>query len=553
MKPGVMTLGSGRARSRPIFAKLRGDAAADDRSGAAMRFFLMVLAVVAAFSSAVRADDAEFKAATIRSLLDAGDHAALEAQFVAAHQAALKARDFTPLRTVYSTLFATANHARLQQVEGWQKAAPDSAYAATARAWSHIHRAFLLRGTNLVRETSGEALAAFQEEMMLAAAAVDTALGSAPDFAPALDASLKLKRAKVDQRDPIPQIESLLQIAPDQHALELALDTADPRWGGSVEKVMQVCERYAPQVPGYTPELCKVQAVLGLEIQGPLYVEALAQLEKLTEPQLDHLRLRAYLREWSDRPNAASEAMRLHRQSLTTSRQSKYTTAMIGFLFDQPDFVREMNLAQDKLAEKRLQESPDDSDLLRDRVRYGVDQWIATWAAMPSDAPVPELNDSALEAMWQRSLLLGQFQADTWDLGQVLTDARAGDPDTAHIEKFWQNRVHYSNYALGVMSEHTRNLLERFYKASDLRARPDKPDQQRGAIAESALRCPLVRAARLLELVCQGAPEQPECRASDLAPLRGVRMGITDCPFESSAPPEELAYTPTPIEYFLAD
>jgi hypothetical protein len=172
---------------------------------------------------------------------------------------------------------------------------------------------------------------------------------------------------------------------------------------------------------------------------------------------------------------------------------------------------------------------------------------------MPSDAPVPELNDSALEAMWQRSLLLGQFQADTWDLGQVLTDARAGDPDTAHIEKFWQNRVHYSNYALGVMSEHTRNLLERFYKASDLRARPDKPDQQRGAIAESALRCPLVRAARLLELVCQGAPEQPECRASDLAPLRGVRMGITDCPFESSAPPEELAYTPTPIEYFLAD
>jgi hypothetical protein len=522
-------------------------------TAAAMRFFLLVLAVVVSFSSALRADDSEFNADTIRSLLDMGDHAALEAQFAAAHQAALKARDFTPLREAYTTLFATANHARLQQVESWREAAPDSAYAATAQAWSHIHRAFLLRGPNLVRETSGEALAAFQEEMMLAADAVDTALGAAPDFAPALDASLKLKRAKFDRRDPAPQIETLLQIAPDRHALFLALDTADPKWGGSVEQLMQICERYAPQVPGSTPELCKVEAVLSLEIPGPMRDEALAQLEKLTEPQLDYLRLRAYLGEWSDRADAASEAMRLHRQTLTTSGQSKYTTAMIGFLFDQPDFVREMNLAQDRLAEKRLQDSPDDSDLLRDRVRYGVDQWIAKWAALPSDAPAPELHDPALEAMWRRSLPLGQFQADIWELGQVLTDARAGEPETAHIEKFWQNRVHYSNYALGPMSEHTRNLLERFYKASDLRARPDTTDQERGTIAESALHCPLVRAARLLEFVCEQAPEQPQCRASDLAPLRGVRMGITDCPWESSVPPEELVYTPTPIDYFLTD
>lgn len=520
-------------------------------AGAAMRFFLMVLAVVAAFSSAVRADDAAFNADTIRSLLDAGDHAALEAQFAAAHQAALKARDFTPLRVVYTTLFVTANHARLQQVERWQKAAPASAYAATARAWSHIERAFLLRGPYPVQDTAAEAFAAFHEEMMQAAGAVDTALGSAPDFAPALDASLSLKRVNIDRRDPSPQIETLLRIAPDHRTLWLALGTANPRWGGSVEQVMQICLRYAPRVPGYTPDLCMVEALLGLDIPGPMRAVALAKLEKLTEPQLDYLRLKAYLDEWRDRPEAASEAMRLHRQALAASVDFNYTTGMIGFLFDQPDFVREMNLAQDKWAEKRLQDSPDNSDLLRERVRYGLDQWIAKWAAMPSDARMPGPHDPALEAMWRRSLPLGQFQADTWDLGQVLTVARAGEPETAHIEKFWQNRVHYSNYALGPMLEHARDLLQRFYTASELRARPAKADQLRGDIAERALHCPLVRAARLLEHACEGSPEQPECRATDLVPLRGARMGITDCPWESSAPPEELTYTPTPIDYFL--
>lgn len=522
-------------------------------AGAAMRFFLMVLAVVAAFSSALRADEAAFNADTIRSLLDASDHAALDAQFAAAHQAALKARDFTPLRAVYTTLFVTANRARLQQVKGWQKAAPDSAYAATARAWSHIHRAFLLRGPYEVKDTAAEAFAAFRTEMMQAADAVDTALGSAPDFAPALDASLSLKRANIDRRDPTPQIETLLQIAPDRHALWLALNTADPRWGGSVEQVMQICVRYAPQVPGYTPDLCMVEAILGLEIPGQMREVALAQLEKRTEPQLDYLRLKAYLNEWRDRPDAAAEAMRLHRQALNASEQSKYTSSMIGFLFDQQDYVREMDLAQDKLAEKRLQDSPDNSELLRVRVRYALDQWIAQWAALPSDAPKPDLQVPALWAMWQRSLPLGQFQADTWDLGQVLADARAGEPETAHIEKFWQNRVHYSNYARGPLVEHARSLLGRFYTASDLRTRPAKADQLRGVIAERALHCPLVRAARLLEHACEGAPEQPECRAADLAPLRGVRMGITDCPWESSAPPEDLAYTPTPIDYFLTN
>ncbi len=156
-------------------------------------------------------------------------------------------------------------------VRDWVKAEPENPVALTASAWSLYRTGFIERGDAPARYTWPASLdaarAMFREAFLLA----DEAILLEPDFLPASNAVMETGRVTGNQDRLIAELHRILAIKPNRESLIVAARSLFPHWGGSLPAVEGLCTRYAevlPDAPGFTVEMCLVQATLESGFQG---------------------------------------------------------------------------------------------------------------------------------------------------------------------------------------------------------------------------------------------------------------------------------------------
>lgn len=492
---------------------------------------------------------AEISVDFVRDALAQDDYSGLEQEFTAAHQLALQERDFTQLRHVYSILFVTANQDRLSKAENWLELYPSSPYAATALAWSHHYRAYLLRGSAPFRYVSPEAGQAFHDELMRAKELTDHAMSVAMDFLPAVDASIALKRTHVDDGAIPPLVDHELNIAPDRHAVELGLFAAEMRWGGDWHESMSLCGFMADRAPDYDAELCMISVVFRNEMKGLFREKALEVLETRDEDFLDYARLDAYLNEWRHRDGAAEDAMRIHQESLGPSvGVTSYMEELqrISTTFQRPFYGLEAKEALIAVLRERLADNPQSLNILR----VLIDDVLT---GLRAGTTIYTVHDA--QALWYEMLPLGAYRSDTWRLGGEIHQEASGGLAADSQRPFIENAIYYSNHSPFELAAYILHLFQGHLVSTGEISLAAGVDIDPKTLGES-VRCPMFRATRLFKYICEVDSANPGCNIGGYGAdfpdrIVSIMKRSQDCEFERISTIEKLLFTPIPAEHFL--
>lgn len=512
-----------------------------------LRFFAVIVLLSGGVAANARADGL---IDTVRAGLQAEDFAALEAVLGAAHQDALAQRDFSALRTLYSILFVTAHKERLARLEAWHTTYPASPYAAGALAWSHIHRAYLLRGTGSSGTTAPEAQQAFYEELMLGKSMADAALENAPDFLPAVDAAIELRRTHVDDGPVWPLVERALDVAPDRHAMLRAFGALNVDWGHDLNESLKLCADLSDKVPGYDTELCLIDVVFENRLRGEIRKAAVEVLETRDEPFLDDIRLNVYLNEWQGRAEAAEQAKRLHKATLGPQVNIEIYQSRLQRLvavFDLPFYGIEAQDALVATLAERVADNPQN---------YRVRRVLAEEELLLLRRSDPDASIARAAAHWREMLALGAYQSATWELGAAIEGTRHSRFAVDRLMPYYTNQIYYANHDPWVLREVVVALFTNWMVANGELASEDKRLDK--AALNDAVLCPMFRTGRIYQAICEAYPGQQACQvggwASDFPDrIRRLMRDATACEWERTAAVEDLLFVPVPVEAFLRE
>lgn len=517
------------------------------------RFFAFMIFICAFTALPLRADFSGLSVDMVRMAVDAEDYDFLEGTFQSALEEATKTKNFEALRDTYTQLFATANDVRRLKVDAWLEQYPNSAFAATALAWSHYYMAFMYRGDAGWSSTAPQAREAFHQQLLIAKVMTDLALEISPDFPPALDAAIILKQTHIDRTPLQSVLDHALTVAPDRHTLKLALNADQPKWGGDIQAMTALCAEMAARVPEYDAELCMIEAVFDNGLKGPVRSKALIALEGRDEAFLDYARLDAYSNEWSDRENAARKAQRLLRATLgkgsdvsisTFKRQLRH----LDETFRLPLYKIEMQDALVASMRNRLQDNPQapviHELLIRDRLER-------------SASAFSKGNPKETMEMWQDMLAYGRYQPRVWRLGRDVDAAMFSWLNAERQGWYYVNEIYYSNHNPASLDEYMSHLYYLHQVSIGKEVASEAVDISPDALKEDVL-CPMFRSYRLFESICQADPSALECNVNtdyfgnpDL--VRKLMMRSDDCGWVKGADIEALLFSPIPTDKFLND
>ena len=483
-----------------------------------------------------------------RQAVDTGDFAALEILIEGQADVARETNDFSALRDLYGTLFQTANSNRLAQQRAWLAEYPDSPYAAAALGWSHMRLAELARGGATVRFTPEEAIAAHREGLTQSLEMADRALKGDPDFVPALDLALVLAIYGGGQSAVPSIVERTLSVAPDMHALSLGLTALSPRWGGSIEQQFALCDRAKEILTSVDDDICLIFVAFREDLDGGMRERALAALDRRDEPFLDFARADAYRREWRGRPEAAEKSMEFLMKRIRPGGDFDTLAGdirLIAHIFADPFFEIEAEDALVIALKEALRDSPEDYRVLGrlladlfDKSRLGA---------------APERAEEA-RALWRAMLVQGRNNPDVWAAGERLEAYLGNWAKPAVTGPYVVNEIYYSNHGSNPLRSYVVNLFQLY----EMAGRPDTlpADTTLDDLDDDVLLCPMFRAQRLFEMVCEYSPEDLGCNSTGAGAnvpdeVRRLMARTEACRWEQTAPIEDLLLQPVPVSHFI--
>ncbi|WP_192931245.1 DUF4034 domain-containing protein [Gemmobacter serpentinus] len=502
---------------------------------------------------------AELGLDSVRNQLVTHDFAALEQDFAAAHVKARDSGDSSLLRQINGTLFFTVNDARLGQLRNWQAAYPASPYAATALAWTQYRRGFAQRGTNFPQDVAPQSMIAYRLAMDEAEHLAQIALTAGLDYRPVLDLSLLLDRAG---HGPLPAYALLAQsqkLGPDYRSLYLGLLAHEPNWGGSVEQMMSLCDKYADAIPDYDRELCQHEVLFWVS-DVPALMESLDTITATRRPRAIDPTLRfAYTTEWAwqNRPEALDELKRLMTASLDCEtdfyRFQNEIFAIWSNYADGAAIASDITRQYFRVTKDCLKDSPQDPNLLASIIGF----------AYGAEVPEPELSQARAmaEAAWQESLKLGETLPATWKAGRQIArnrmvDGAKGWWDYPAMERYYRNEIAYSANNMRVLHEYRSHL--NFLRVEGARLDPSSAEAKllaRDGVTQALLACRIWRAKRLYDVACDQQWGKDECSrviSADNAREAEFLANGPLCPWERFAPVDALLEAPLPASEFVS-
>ncbi|MCC6204540.1 MAG: hypothetical protein IT533_06080, partial [Hyphomicrobiales bacterium] len=437
-------------------------------------------------------------------------------------------------------------------VDEWLKSHPDSPYAHTAKAWVDYSVSWQIRGERTARETYPAALSKFDELQQEAREHAELAYRNRPRLIAASDAVIKLAmtRRQTQRRDLV--LREVMATDANAGTLERAVATVVRGWGGTWEEGAAMCDTYAQRVPDAVPNAatrCKLPLARGFKEQWDWMNETLATGNY---PDFDYLRLDFILI-----PEASRDVAEIAYRVLSDEKYdlSRHTTDydVLALKYGLPLMTETISRRRHAKAERELEQSPFSLAVLKmlgEPLLTSAEGDDGQLTISVLERPTPQqVLDYA-----RRAVQASPYSPDAWtDLHTFM--AQDGKITNVSLsEPYRVNAIVYDNHSPARLSDYMLQKLFEYDAFQRVKAGtlPTESMSMFDGIEEADdLICPVVRANRLLEGVCD-ALYRPGCdldpgMESAVAMLEEKAKAEDICLKERTRPLAELAFAPMPL------
>ncbi len=461
-----------------------------------MRIVLLLVVLLSALPAGAQTVSDFF-----RSALALDDPLAVEAALIEARTASEAAGARADYWAQFHRSFDTTDPARIALIERWRAAAPDSPYAKLAEAVARIKLAGLIRGAQISRYVSNEAQGGFRAHMDAATSLTMEALGQDPGMVTGYYLLFAAYRTGARTLPLDTLTDRLLDLTPTRWALEAAVGALDPNWGGSLAAQVTMCETYAPRVPDYDAEACRLSTILSGHYPDDVVADARGRLDDRDEPWLDDLRYRVLMEYGGGGApydtDLANWLFDYHRKLFAGSANPVRWLEdgqRIAMNTEQPLYFAEVAERAEFAIPAAIRANPYDYRLITDYIRNAL-----------ANEGIAGLSDdlrARLQQAWLGAMVYGRNDADLWLIGaQVFGDVS----DPASAEPFVHNALVAGMGRPGVYFA----VMQRYVGQKDRAERgvvhpEDWPaDAPAPEDVIASLDCPMARIARLYLQACQ--------------------------------------------------
>lgn len=487
----------------------------------------------------------------VRALLDQGDIAALEQEFVGLAETATESQNADVLRDIHNRLFDMSHPKRRAVVEQWHQEMPNSIFALSAATWVAINRVERV-SKDLQPYHSPEFVppARLQKWVALtkqARALADEALENADGYVPAMDAWLLSRRFRPRQGARYEDAYSALMLAaPDRASMLRIVDASYQRSMHASEDVLRACLTYAETAVDYNADACMIEASIKYYLRNDLRQMAEELIKESDDPMFADERMRLLLKARDLDQSANAKMIELHR-NLPFGEANPRDYLRIGFrvAYDAkaPEYRVEFRAKTLGQLATLLADDPLNHVLLWTKSELHLEVFNST------KDPI-ELTKA--RAAWEDAMFNGAYSSEIWLLGTRLTGEDTSPETFAAQQLFFENAIAHHNQSILYVLYYFYFMQTAREAAESLVA--DQSDTSGdGAALLERLKCPQLKAAR---------SAFAQCRAMDAA------MGLCDpakpyyehvpqvlaegaagsCPAIADLPLSDLQYSAKPLE-----
>ncbi len=492
----------------------------------------------------------------LRDALVERDFDRLETVIAEAQAEGRKINDYDSIRFAYRRIFATTHPERELIIKEWVVEHPGSAYAWTALAemqyWqSQAYLGWSYRWPRPLGDTVGQ-LKSQGYLSALKAQSLD------PSFARSTQLALMLTRDN-DIKTVERILAPLVKKRPEHFAFAKAAVAVGPPKGGSLDASFEICAKYAPLIKGYDADICMVEMITDQYLEGELFDAAIKIVSERDSPYLSHFKLDAKIAGPTDLTEA-EEVFELQRMELgrTDNLTIYIDKAQIIFgKYQNPLYMVEASAAVEKEILKRLKDDPRNPWLMK-AIRSLPARDILP---IGFDSTDDRISHEEFGKYWLEGLAFGYQIAEYWFFGAEflnLSSKQAVHPADI-IEPYNVNALILSGHSFFYAESYLKMLIvlqnievnNQKFTVGPFRKGTDE------TTSTERYNCPIARAARLMQILCQQAAlvdgycdktEHPYTEvptilkvmeAKQLCP-EVMNMSITELPFTTLLPIPEF-------------
>jgi len=539
--------------------------------------FVFFLAVMFHFPVNASQGDIVPSPETLRKLAYGHEFKTLEAVLEKLQEDVLAKRvSYAEQRDVYKVL-SVLHPDMIKAVDAWRVEMPDSVHARAIRARILFYAGWNMRGFKVIRDTYPEALSQMNRMHTEGMALAQSAFNARPDIVPVSDAVIWLEQTVpvvpswIDRLSGDTPFKRIMRLTPNHRTLQGKLWETEPIWGGSFQQASDLCDTYAPMVKdveGYTPEICKAEAIYTLDYETEeLFVWAQQVLDKTDNPVLDRARWidavtkRPLLKGAEERRTKFIPALKLRdiNKAMTLDSFRNYSSYLELQAF--PKLAPRVYAINHARAVRELEHDPYNRKLLH----------VLLTPLVGGNKAEHQLEWPVIEDYRRRLLVFAPYNSGYWvDYAEALAAARkkkevVDEGVDQNIKGYFQNAVVYSNYSpenlyyygtylfQQILTDMKINNLSLDGIEGDYRAEARFTPHEIAAQNEYSI-CPFIQIDRLLNAVCDIRTRDMFCgfaiedseninRVYEIAAERGA------CETEMNAPIEKSLFQTTSYDW----
>ncbi len=431
----------------------------------------------------------------IRTALSSGDPATLDQVVSAAYAEAEGSVDTTVFWRAFRHAFETSHPDRLATLAAWRRADPEAPLALTAEAIARLHLGTLALGNPDVNIWAVRPSIAEAFHIHKAGFLASQAIEADRRMISAYHVIFGAQSHDAAPSKPEPFLDALLEIEPARVHVRAAMTAYNTWTDRRIEKLFAICETYAPRVPTYDTEICLTDAIYSSDAPEPLREAARATVTKRADEEaFTEWRFHEFL-QW--RAGGHSDAERewganYHRRQLDRYKNPAdwfHDAQYIGGFIGVEGYVEEAHARAVPAREEWLIHDPYDSRMIEQHLQNGLFRF---------GTPKTPAEIAHLRRLWQQAMVYGEGSFGLWFVGAALADT----PDELHRILF--NAVHSATSDIYSVMQSLALFDSQISRA---------PEDARDAMA-AALKCPMVRLARLYDALCMTQPNDAQICSS---------------------------------------
>ncbi len=390
-------------------------------------------------------------------------------------------------------VFETTDPAVENFIEDWGDVDTLTVHLPAAKFSNLYHYLWIARGEKNLRQTYPRAMERMYDYVAQATPLARYMFKKFPDFVPGSDAVLRMHLFGGRDSELGPLLEKIFEHTPTRESLDKARWTVQPNWGGSIEQMFELCEKFAARVkdsPGYTIDKCKIEAIYIVKEPGKEMTWAQMMLDRMPEGELLEQRLIDATQFRPDPEKAIALLAKIEEPDPKAARIIEYDFGVVGAYADENALEYRENL-------EKLKYDPLNPTILYALVRYDT-----------MFSPDDEGNAVRAQLNWQylkRAVVLGDLRSEIFLQLEYLhpqINKIAGIFDSIISN---ERAVVLSNYGFAELAQYFDHVYLWDFNFGLAIGRGPSQSDELGVdyvAKRQELACPMVRSASLIEYMC---------------------------------------------------